>query len=254
MTRTNGLVLGAGGARGYAHIGVLQALTRAGVRMDLVVGCSAGAIAGALYASGQDMDQVEKLFAYPGFSKRLLDISLSREGLVKGDKLLDVIRLLTKDAKFEDLPMPLAIVATDIERGELVVFREGSVAHAVRASISIPGFFKPYRYRERLLVDGAVINRLPVHVAREMGADKVLAVDVKKEEMTKITSAKDVLLRSLEVLEEEVFRFHCFDADYLLQPGVGQIGTYQLERAEEGIKIGRDSTEAKLEEIKKIFA
>lgn len=69
--------------------------------------------------------------------------------------------------------------------------------------------------------------------------------------MTKITSAKDVLLRSLEVLEEEVFRFHCFDADYLLQPGVGQIGTYQLERAEEGIKIGRDSTEAKLEEIKK---
>ncbi len=248
-----GLVLGAGGARGYAHIGVLQVLEQANIHADFVVGCSAGAIAAALYASGQDMTQLAQLFTYPGFSKRLIDIAPSREGLVKGDKFLEVVRLLTKNADFADLPIPLAVVATDIERGELVIFREGNVAEAVRASISIPGFFKPYRYRDRLLVDGAVISRLPIHVAREMGADKILAVDVKKESMTKVTSAKDVLLRTVEILEEEVFRYHCHDADYLLQPDVGQVGTYQLDRAEEVIKIGFDSAQEKIEEIKEIF-
>lgn len=253
MAQANGLVLGAGGARGYAHLGVLQILQKNNIKMDVLVGCSAGAIAAALFACGQDLEQMGTLFAYPGFSKRLIDFSVSREGLVKGDKILDVLRLLTKDADFADLSMPLAIVATDIEKGELVVYREGSVAQAVRASISIPGFFRPYRYQGRLMVDGAVINRLPIGIAREMGAEKVLAVDVKKGGMTKVTTAMDVLLRSVEILEDEVFNHSCINSDLLIQPDVSSYSTYQFDKAGEIIAAGRLAAEKEISLIREIF-
>ncbi|OLN33335.1 patatin-like phospholipase family protein [Desulfosporosinus metallidurans] len=254
MSPKKGLVLGAGGARGFAHLGVLQVLEEEKIGMDIVVGCSAGAIFGALWCAGLDLYRIERLLTYPGFAKKLLDPAVSKEGLVKGDKILEVLRLLTRDMSFENLKIPLAIVATDIESGELVVFSEGSVAQAVRASISIPGFFKPYRYQGRLLVDGAVKNRLPVHIARNMGAEKVLAVDVKKGLMTKLSSAMDILLQSIEILEDEVFRAHCHGADLLIQPDIGHIGSFQFDRAEEGIRLGRSIAFAKSSEIKRIMA
>lgn len=248
-----GLVLGAGGARGFAHLGVLQVLKQENIEPDLVVGCSIGAIFGALWAVGLDLYRVERLLLYPGFTKRLFDVSVPREGLFKGDRVLDMMRLLTKDVTFEELDVPLAIVATDLETGDLVIFREGSVAQAVRASISIPGFFKPYRYRERLLVDGAVKNRLPIHVAREMGAEKVLAIDVKRGLNNKISSAMDVLLQSVEILQEEVFRCNCMDADLLIQPDVGQIGSLQFDTANETIQSGREAALAQCFEIRRLM-
>ncbi|MDO0821645.1 patatin-like phospholipase family protein [Desulfosporosinus nitroreducens] len=254
MNPIKGLVLGAGGARGFAHLGFLQVLDEEMISMDLVVGCSAGAIFGALWCAGMDLYRIERLLTYPGFAKKILDPAVSKEGLIKGDRILEVIRLLTKDMSFADLKIPLAIVATDLETGELVVFREGSVAQAVRASISIPGFFKPYRYQGRLLVDGAVKNRLPVHVAREMGADKVLAVDVKKGLANKLSTAMDILLQSIEILEDEVFRTQCYGADLLLQPDIGHIGSFQFDRAEEGIRLGRNIALTKCSEIKRIMA
>lgn len=253
MGEKKGLVLGAGGARGMAHLGVLQVLKEENLKPDLVVGCSAGAIFGALWAVGLDLYRAERLLVYPGFTKRLFDVSLPKDGLFKGDKVLDVMRLLTKDATFENLDIPLAIVATDLMTGELVVFREGSVAQAVRASISIPGVFKPYRYQERLLVDGAVKNRLPVHVARAMGADKILAIDVKRGLNNKINSAMDVLLQSIEILQEEVFFRNSLDADLLIQPDVGHIGSLQFDTAAETIRIGRETAMAQCSEIKRLM-
>lgn len=253
MGGKTGLVLGAGGARGFAHLGVLQVLHQENLKPDIIVGCSAGAIFGAFWAVGLDLERVERLLVYPGFTKRLFDVSVPREGLIKGDKVLDVMRLLTKDITFEELEVPLAIVATDLENGELVVFREGSVAQAVRASISIPGVFKPYRYQERLLVDGAVKNRLPVHVAREMGAERILAVDVRRGLNLKINSAMDVLLQSVEILQEEVFRCYSLDADLLIQPDIGHINSLQFDRAAEAIQIGREAALAKCSEIKRLM-
>ncbi|MBC2721188.1 MAG: patatin-like phospholipase family protein [Desulfosporosinus sp.] len=249
-----GLVLGAGGARGFAHLGFLQVLDEEKISMDLVVGCSAGAIFGALWCAGMDLYRIERLLTYPGFAKKILDPAVSKGGLIKGDRILEVIRLLTKDMSFADLKIPLAIVATDIETGELVVFREGSVAQAVRASISIPGFFKPYYYQGHLLVDGAVKNRLPVHIARDMGAEKVIAVDVKKGRMNQLSSAMDILLQSIEILEDEVFRAHCHGADLLIQPDIGHIGSFQFDLAEEGIRLGRHAALTKCSEIKRIMA
>lgn len=254
MGGKTGLVLGAGGARGFAHLGVLQVLREEKINFDFVAGCSAGAIFGAVWAAGLDLYRVERLLTYPGFTKKLFDLSMSREGLVKGDKILEVMRLLLKDAVFAELQVPFAVIATDIENGEMVLFREGSVAHAVRASISIPGFFKPYRYQGRLLVDGAVTNRLPLDVAKEMGADKILAVDVKRGLTSKLTSAVDILQQSVEILEEEVFRCRSLGADFLLQPEVAHIGSLQFDRAQEAIEIGRQATLTKSSEIRRILA
>lgn len=248
-----GLVLGAGGARGMAHLGFLQVLEEEGIKMDCVVGCSIGAIFGALWAAGLDLYRLERLLTYPGFTKRLFDVSVSREGFVKGDKLLDAMRLLTKDLTFEELKIPLSVVATDIETGELVVFREGNVAQAVRASVSIPGVFKPYRHRGRLLVDGAVKNRLPIHIVKEMGAEQILAVDVKRGLNMKLSSAMDVMLQSLEILEEEVFRNNCMGADLLIQPEVGHIGVLQFDSAVEAIALGRQAALTQSSEIRRIF-
>lgn len=253
MSLKKGLVLGSGGARGFAHLGILQVLKEENIEMDVVVGCSAGAIFGAFWCAGLDLQRIGRLFTYPGFTKRLLDPAVSKKGLIKGDKILELIRLLTKDMSFEDLKIPLAVIATDIETGELVVFKEGSVAQAVRASISIPGFFKPYRHQGRLLVDGAVKTRLPVEIARNMGAEKILAVDVRKGLMINPSSAMDILLQSIEILEEDVLRAQGYNIDLLIQPDIGHIGSFQFDRAEEAIRLGRTIALAKSSEIRRIM-
>jgi len=250
----NGLVLGAGGARGMAHIGVLQVLQEENINFDLVVGCSAGALVGALWAAGVDFYRLERLVSYHSFTKRMFDLSVSRDGFIKGEKILETLRLFTKDMTFEDLKIPFAVIATDIETGELVVLNRGSVAHAVRASISIPGVFRPYRYQDRLLVDGAVKSRLPVNVAKQMGADRVLGVDVPKKMTSKLTTAIDILQQSIEILEEEVFRYQCQECDLIIQPEVGHIGSLQFESAAEAIRLGREAALAKSSEIRRIFA
>jgi len=253
MAGKRALVLGAGGARGIAHLGLLQVLRREGLAPDLVVGCSAGAIFGALWAVNADLDRMERLLLWPGFTRRMFDLAVSREGLVKGDSVLEAMRLFTKNAVFADLAVELAIVATDIQTGELVVFREGNVAEAVRASVSIPGFFQPYQYQGRRLVDGAVKNRLPVQVARELGAGQIVAVDVKKNLMPDPRGALNILLQSIEILEEEVFRSHAGEADLLIQPEVGHIGSLQFERAAEAIELGRAAALAKSSEIRRFL-
>ncbi|XWX60436.1 patatin-like phospholipase family protein [Desulfitobacterium sp. AusDCA] len=113
--------------------------------------------------------------------------------------------------------------------------------------------FQPFRYQGRLLVDGAVKNRLPIHVAQKMGADKILAVDVKKALSTKLNTAVDVLFQSMEILEEEVFRSVCTGADLLIQPEVGHIGSLQFDAAAEAIDLGRQSAVAKTAEIRRLF-
>jgi len=171
------LVLGAGSARGLAHIGVIQALLEAKIPIDLVVGSSMGAAIGACFAAGVDMYLLPQLLSQMNMNK-LFDIQVPRLGFVAGNKIEELIRLLTQGKNFEQLDIPLAVVATDLESGERVVFGEGPVFPAVRASISIPGIFQPVVLNNRLLVDGAVCERLPVTVARKLGTDVVVAVDV----------------------------------------------------------------------------
>jgi len=173
-----GFVLGSGSARGWAHIGVLRALTEARIKPDFVAGCSIGALVGAAFAMGrlsQLEDWVEDL-DWRGVL-RLLDLDL-RGGLIKGKRVVELFHTHLVECNFSELAVPFAAVATDLASGQEVWLREGRVAEAVRASIAVPGLFQPALREDRYLVDGSVVNPVPVSLCRAMGADIVIAVDL----------------------------------------------------------------------------
>jgi len=173
-----GLALGGGSARGWAHIGVIRALAEAGIEPDLVCGTSIGALVGAAYVGGE-LDRLEawvrslRLQTVVGF----LDFSLG-SGLIKGDRLIEFFRNHFVDRDIRELARPFGAVATDLQRGREIWLREGPVTDAVRASIALPGLFTPALYDGNWLVDGGLVNPVPVSLCRAMGADLVIAVDL----------------------------------------------------------------------------
>ena len=173
-----GLALGSGSARGWAHIGVLRALAEAGLKPDIVAGASVGAIVGAAYAAGE-LDRFEewvrRLSARAVWS--FMDFGLGG-GILKGEKLVAFFRNHFTDPSIESLPLRFGAVATALHTGDEVWLREGSVADAVRASFALPGLFTPVWQGERLLVDGGLVNPVPVSLARALGAEIVIAVDL----------------------------------------------------------------------------
>jgi NTE family protein len=173
-----GLVLGSGSARGWAHIGVIRGLAEEGVVPDAVCGCSIGAFVGAAYANG-DFGKLESWALSLAWQDvlSLLDVSL-KGGLIKGERLIQFFEKHFVDRDFSSLPVPFACVATDLESGREVWLREGSVAEGVRASIALPGLFTPVPRGAGYLVDGGLVNPVPVSLARAMGVDRVVAVDL----------------------------------------------------------------------------
>ena len=176
-----GLALGGGSARGWAHIGVLRALAQAGIAPDYVAGCSMGAMVGAAFAAGR----IEKLetWALSLDWKRivkLLDVGL-RGGLIKGERLLDFFHGQFVECQFSELAVPFATVATDLASGREIWLREGKVSDAVRASCTVPGLFAPVLREDRYLIDGSIVNPVPVSLCRAMGADVVIAVSLSSE-------------------------------------------------------------------------
>ncbi|MFY9174763.1 MAG: patatin-like phospholipase family protein [Peptococcia bacterium] len=241
MRKKVGLALGAGGAKGLAHIGILQVLLEADIPIDLVAGSSIGALVAASYAAGADPYMLGKL-AENLNNTFYVDVTVPRLGLLKGDRALELIHLLSHGKSFDQLRIPLAVVATDIERAEKVVFTDGDVAQAVRASISIPGIFTPVQIEDRLLVDGAVIDPLPLAELKKMGADFTIGVDVKVWPSTrqKVNSIYEVILQSIEILESEVGRKYLDQADFLICPDMSNVGTLDFHKAAECIAIGRE--------------
>lgn len=249
-----GLALGAGGAKGLAHIGVLQVLTKENIPINMIAGSSMGAIIGAAYAAGADLQLMEKL-ALNLNQSLFLDVNLPRLGLLKGDNAMALIRLLTHNKKFSELNIPLAVVATDIERGEKVIFREGDVASAVRASMSVPGVFNPVLIKDRLLVDGAVSERLPVGILQEMGADIIIGVDVKiwSSQKVEINNIYAVIMQSIEILEREACKASLDLCDVLISPDVSHVSTADFSKAGECIERGRLAAKSKIEMIKRVI-
>ena len=192
-----GLALGGGYARGLAHIGVLEVLEREGIPIDIISGTSIGALVGALYARKKDATLIKKQASrldWIGMTS-LVDLTLPRSGFIGGKRVTNLLRRFMGDIQFQDLDIPLACVATDIISGEEVVLREGSVVEAVRASISIPIIFKVARTNGRYLVDGGLVNNVPVSVAKKMGADFIIAVDItpnKAERASYLTHNKEI--------------------------------------------------------------
>jgi NTE family protein len=183
LTYKVGLVLGCGASRGWAHIGVIEALQDAGIPIHLVAGCSVGAFVGAIFASG-GLEQLKKyVIGMDGESIfSFSDLSFIRSGLLDGDKKLKELFCMHSDKKdFEELEIPLKVVAADMHSGDQVILDSGDLLKALRASMSYPGLFAPVYHKRRWLVDGGVLDPVPVGVARAMGADIVIAVNLDSE-------------------------------------------------------------------------
>ncbi|WAA10614.1 patatin-like phospholipase family protein [Fervidibacillus albus] len=248
-----GLALGAGGARGLAHIGVLKVLEREKIPISMIAGSSIGALVASFYAAGQRLDQLEK-FSVAFRRKYFLDFTVPKLGWIAGNRIKDLIRMFTYNKNIEDLKIPIAIVTTDIETGERIVFRKGSIADAVRASIAIPGIFTPERIDGRMLVDGGVVDRVPISVVKEMGADIVIAVDVTGfKKNAKIQTIYDIILQSIDIMQMEVVRNRGDDADVMIHPPVQMYSSYLFTDAEEIIKHGEDEAKKRLNEIQSVI-
>ncbi len=234
-------VLGSGAARGLAHIGVLKHLEEIDIKPDLVVGCSMGAMIGSLYASGMSASEIEKMALKTDYRKlfSLIDIT-AKKGLIKGDKLMRYISRHLKRRKIEKFPIKFACVAADIIHGKEIVFTKGDATRAVRASISIPGIFRPVKFRKTYLVDGGITNPVPVSVAKNLGANKIIAVDVNSKMklfkknlgfLSTLTNAIDIMEIKLSDIKEEKNLV-------VLRPNISDIGRFDYLKAKKIISIG----------------
>ncbi|MDF2875602.1 MAG: Patatin-like phospholipase [Sporomusa sp.] len=248
-----GLALGSGGLRGIAHIGVLKVFEKHNIPVDCIAGCSIGSLIGALYAVGLDAETIFKL-AKNLKKRHWLDFVIPQMGIVSGERALATIRLLTRQKTFEELTLPLAVVATELNSGQEVVFTQGDVAKAVRASISVPGVFIPFAIDERLFVDGAVLNPTPIDTARNMGADIVVAVDLAHAgTVGNINNMFDVIIQSIDIMERELCKHRQQHCDILIQPDVGSMSPSSFDTMDECALAGELAAEAAIPEIKKLL-
>lgn len=201
-----GLVLGSGGARGLAHIGVAQVLAEKNLKPDVIVGTSIGSVVGAAIAAGT-MDRVERFAAEIDLARAaglFFEFGMHRDGFIKGKKVMECLGKLLPDCAIEDLPIRYAAVATDIGTGEPVVFEKGSLLTAIRASISIPGVFTPVKIGSRQLVDGGVSSPVPIITARDLGADKIIAVNVDNSDACPYNSRADHGIQKAAVMAKDM--------------------------------------------------
>ncbi|HHY32029.1 MAG TPA: patatin family protein [Firmicutes bacterium] len=253
-----GLALGAGSARGLAHIGVLQVLEEHGVPVDVIVGSSAGALVGGVYAACRDLGMMERLATRIKWD-HLVDFCFPRMGLIAGDRIHEFLRVLTRGMSFADLPFPFGATAVDIETGEEVLLTEGEVALAIRASIAVPGIVAPVRVGGRLLVDGAVLDRVPAGLTRRMGADFVIAVSAggnvagvpDRRRREPVTNVFEVITTAVELMQLAILRQRIIEADVVIAPDLSDIGPTRLDRAAEIIERGRTAARAALAGIQK---
>lgn len=248
-----GLALGSGGLRGMAHIGVLRVFEQEQIPVDYIAGCSIGSLIGALFCSGLDANAIWKL-AKKRKRWQWIDFNLPKMGIFSGDKLLETLEILTKHQNFADLTIPLAIVATDLKEGRQVIFTEGPVACAVRASVSVPGIFAPFEYDGRFFIDGAVMNPTPVDIVRRMGADIIIGIDLTTPGIFKINSVFDVLIQTIDIMERQLLKYQASNCHFLLQPKTGHISPSSFEAIDECVALGEQTAKEIIPELKQLLS
>ena len=244
------LVLGGGAARGFAHVGVIKALEAQGIVPDIVVGTSAGAVVGALYAAGYSGFELQKLVLQLDESQ-FSDWSLPDRGLLKGEALQNFVNNAVNQRPLERFGKLLAVVATDLNSGEPVVFRTGNTGMAVRASSSVPGLFQPVAINGREYVDGGLVSPVPVHTARALGADFVIAVDISaKPQFGSTKSTIDVLLQTFSIMGQALSRRELLGADVVLRPQTPELRAADFQDRHWAVLEGEKSVAVLLPELK----
>jgi NTE family protein len=238
------LALGGGAARGFAHVGVIKALEARGIEPDIVVGTSVGSFVAALYAAGYagaDLQQVALQFE----ESAITDWSLPSRGFFKGMALQDFVNRKVDHRPIEKLPRRLAVVATDLGTGELMVFERGNVGMAVRASSSVPGVFQPVAIGGHEYVDGGLVSPVPVNVARRLGADVVIAVDISRHPADQSTTGEfDIVLQTFAIMGQVISRVELQSADIVLRPALGAVGSTDFTAREAAIREGEQAVAA----------
>jgi NTE family protein len=248
------LVLGAGASKGFAHIGVLKVLQSNKIPIHMIVGTSAGSFVGSLFAYGYDGYQLQRMSLALEKSD-IIDFTVPDNGFIKGERLENYINSALRNTPLESLRIPFYAVATDIQKGEEVVFGSGNTGTAVRASCAIPGVFKPVRISNRIYVDGGVVSPVAVHAARQYGADFVIAVDISSGiEDTAPQSTIETLLQSIDVMYSKISAIQLQKADVVIRPNVRHIGSSDFSKRHEAILEGEKAANEALPQINLIIS
>ena len=249
-----GLALGGGAARGFAHIGVIQVLEEAGIKVDLVAGTSAGSLVAALYAAGRNGATLARL-ALAMDESAITDWAFPGRGLIRGEALARYVREQTGGKTIEQLPLPLGIVATDLDNGQAMLFQRGDVGAAVRASSAVPAVFQPVKIGTREYVDGGLVSPVPVRFARQMGADLVIAVDISSPPDGNATSDPfKLLLQTFAIMGRSINEFELKDADLVLRPRLTGVSSADFSARQRAIDAGRAAATAALPALRQRLA
>ncbi|HTY98816.1 MAG TPA: patatin-like phospholipase family protein [Rhodocyclaceae bacterium] len=248
------LALGGGAARGFAHIGVIKALEAQGIVPDIIVGTSAGSVVGSLYASGINGFDLQKI-ALQLDEAQVGDWSMPDRGVFKGEALQNFINRQVGNRPLEKLDRLFAVVATDLKTGEAVVFRTGNTGMAVRASSSVPGVFQPVAINGREYVDGGLVSPIPVRVARSLGADLVIAVDISARPQTgKTENTVGVLLQTFAIMGQTIGRYELKEADVVIRPQLSEVAATDFQGRNLAVLEGERAAQAALPEIRRRLA
>ncbi len=257
-----GLALGAGSAREFAHLGVIEILEAAGIELDMIAGSSIGALVGCIYSHTGSIERTKELIfnALPTRLKaqrRLFDYTLPVTGIIKGENILRLLRKALGNASFEDLLIPTYVVAVDLLEGEEVVIEKGDVCEAIRASISIPGIIRPYRLNGRWFVDGGLLHPVPVDIFVRKGADFIIGVCVQEAAQYSVKNPfntpgiKDVLLKTINILHSHATGSCIKRADVIIYPDVSGYAWNDFHRGKELARAGREACLKHIDEIKR---
>lgn len=248
------IALGGGGAKGFAHIGVIKVLESHGIKAKIVTGTSAGSFVGSLYASGKSPYQLQQI-ALTFKESDIRDLTLNRQGILLGQKLQDYVNRNVANKPMEKFPIRFAAVATRLDNGQKVEFIKGNAGQAVRASCSIPNVFVPATIAGVKYVDGGLVSPIPVKTARDMGADIVIAVDISaRPDGGKATSMFGLLDQTINIMGQQSINEELKQANIVIQPKVGHIGTLDLKASNESILAGEKATQLKIIAINKAIA
>jgi NTE family protein len=247
-----GLALGGGMARGCAHIGVLRELEKHDIPIDLIAGTSVGSLIGGAYAAGLSPDQIEKMALTITWND-LGRVTISKLGFYNSERTEEYIRKHFPVTEFEKARLPFGAVATDIQTGKMVIFTEGSLPLAIRASCAMPIFYTPVVVNGRMMVDGGLVGHIPASVARLMGADLVIAIDVNSQHLPipPPTHLFSVMSQALSVMGRTAVQYLYADADIVIRPQIEQVRPDDLSKAAEMITAGEEAARRVIDKIKR---
>ena len=238
-----GLALGGGAARGFAHVGVIQVLEEAGINPALVAGTSAGSLVAALYASGKNGAQLQKV-AETMEESTIADWTLPffGRGVLRGEALAKYVNVQVGQKPIESMPLPLGIVATDLNSGNDMLFQRGDTGTAVRASSAVPAVFTPVKINGHEYVDGGLSSPVPVRAARKMGAELVIAVDISSPpEGSSASGTIEVLLQTFSIMGKSINGFELKDADVVVRPVLTGVSSSDFSSRKRSIEAGRQA-------------